>query len=184
MAALRLALGAISVASLVACAPEARAQDAGAAPAIPGTKYGPTAFGYSFLGTCVPIVVGASLGSSSNSSDAAVGLPILGGYLFGPATGHFYAGRPKRALIGVGIRTVAFAGMLIGVESNTTSEFTVNGLAVVGFLVGVGSMVADICEAPHSVRIHNEELVRGHASIAPTVIGEAGAPGLRVDYTF
>src|SRR5712671_3817194 len=171
MAALRLALGAICVASLVACAPDSRAQDTGTTPDVPGTKYGPTAFGYSFLGT-------------AHSSDAAVGLPILAGFWLGPSAGHFYAGRPKRALIGIGIRAAALAGMLIGTESNHTSDFNVNTLAVVGFLVGVGSMAADICEAPHSVRIHNEELLRGHAALTPTVVGEARAPGLRVDCTF
>jgi uncharacterized membrane protein YedE/YeeE len=183
MAALRLALGAIGVASLVACAPDSCAQDTGAATDIPGTKYGPTALGYSFLGTAVPIAVGASLGTP-HSSDAAVGLPILAGFWFGPSAGHFYAGRPKRALIGIGIRTAALAGMLIGTDSNHTSDFNVNTLAVVGFLVGVGSMVADICEAPHSVRVHNDELLRGHAALTPTVVGEARALGLRVNCTF
>jgi hypothetical protein len=43
-------------------------------------------------------------------------------------------------------------------------------------------MFYDILEAPLSARRHNEELLRGHATIMPALIGEA--PGLRADWAF
>lgn len=151
-------------------------------------KYGPTAFGYSFMGTGVPIATGIALGSREGEHwDAAAGVPILAGWWFGPSLGHFYAGRPKRALIGIGIRTAALAGLAVGaaIESGKSYDApSANALEMVSIVVGLGSMFYDIVEAPLSVRRHNEELIRGHATITPAMIGEARAPGLRADWTF
>jgi hypothetical protein len=140
------------------------------------------------MGTTVPVVAGIALGSRQGDHwDGAAAVPIVAGFWFGPSLGHFYAHQPKRALIGIGIRTVALAGLGAGVlieEGKNLSEPSANLLETVSIVVGLASMFYDIAEAPLSVRRHNEEILKGHATITPSLIGGARAPGLRLDWTF
>src|SRR5689334_4211896 len=69
---------------------QAAAQEQGAP-----RKSGSTAFLWSFAGTAVPWVV--AFGSSAELGAAPAALVTVG-MLAGPSLGHFYAGRPGRAL--------------------------------------------------------------------------------------
>ena len=156
-------------------------------PGTSGTKSGNTAFGYSLLGTGLPCVASAILLSNDNVRTGPGLLPTAAGYLAGPSLGHFYAGRPKRAWLGIGIRSasaLAFGvGLAIEGEKNYDAP-TANVLMIAGFWVGLTSAVYDVFDAPKSARLHNEELMQGRLRVTPAAIGVARAPGLRADVTF
>ena len=81
---------------------------------IPGLKSPTTAFLWSFLGTAVPAAVGAWDVYRAESSDSWIpGIMLVGGLAIGPSLGHFYADRPGRAWVGIGIRLVAGAGIAL-----------------------------------------------------------------------
>jgi hypothetical protein len=89
---------------------------------LPGAKSGTTAFALSLLGTAMPI--GAALAMSSNDLDdqLAAGLTILGALVLGPSLGHCYADRPGRALTGIGLRTLALAGITAGAAATWSND--------------------------------------------------------------
>jgi hypothetical protein len=153
----------------------------------PELKYGNTAFAYSLFGTALPAVATSIIISrEGEASAAAAGFPVLAGYLAGPSLGHFYAGRPKRALFGIGIRTAAAAAFTAGLAIEAEKGYdapSANGLMLVSLMVGLSSVVVDVFDAPRSARIHNEGL-ETRLNVAPVAIGVAKAPGLRVDVTF
>ncbi|HKQ19665.1 MAG TPA: hypothetical protein VJW75_07965 [Candidatus Eisenbacteria bacterium] len=148
-------------------------------------KYGNTAFGYSLLGTALPCVASAVLLSNDNVRTGPGLLPTAAGYLAGPSLGHFYAGRPKRAWLGIGVRSASALAFGIGLaieEEKGNDAPSANLLMVGGFCVGLTSAVFDVFDAPRSARLHNEELGEGHIRLTPATV--ARAPGLRADLTF
>jgi hypothetical protein len=149
---------------------------------------------WSLIGTAVPALAGSYDAYRAESSDSDVaGIVLVGALLIGPSLGHFYADRPRRAFVGIGIRTVTaaagaagffyFNGMddSAGEHSNPELGQTLAGVAVA--LVGA-SLAWDIIRAPHSARVHNDQLLqaRGSIGVAPSV-APAGL-GLRVEITF
>jgi hypothetical protein len=142
-----------------------------------------TAFLYSFLGTAVPVGVGAAL-ASSDAGDAA-GIFVLGGVVIGPSMGHFYASRPGRAWAGIGVRTLCVTGLaaLINESWNNPSSGA-DALGATLLVVGSGMAVFDIATASRSARAHNAELSAARWTVSPTLVGQAKAPGLRVDITY
>ncbi len=107
------------------------------------------------------------------------------GALVGPSTGHFYAGKPGRALRGIGIRTAAMAGMgaAFAMAWNRTDS-NAEGLAYASAAIYSVSALVDIATAPGSARAHNQRIARSHLNVAPVAIGPDRTPGLRVDWTF
>jgi hypothetical protein len=176
-------LAVLVAASLVGFGPGAWAQ-----PYPPGFKSDGSALFYSFFGTGLPMGAAAYVGSRDGEVDLApVVVPIGAGYLFGPSLGHFYAGRSRRALIGIGIRGAALGVFCVGVQRQVDSDSEAPGantLMVLSFLAGTSSMIADIVEAPKSARIHNREMGLGAPRLTPAPIGAAMAPGFRADWTF
>ena len=154
----------------------------------PGTKYSVTAFAASFFGTALPCVASSVyIDSKGEASEALAGFPILAAYLGGPSLGHFYAGRPKRALVGVGIRSAAAVGFAIGLGIEAEKSYdapSANTLMLLSVMVGLGSTVVDVFDAPHSVTVHNAELGHSRINLTPAAVGVARAPGVRVDVTF
>ena len=153
-----------------------------------GTKDGATAFAYSFLGTGLPCVASSIyISRDGEASEAAAGLPVLAAYLVGPSLGHFYAGRPTRAWVGIGIRSAAALGFAAGLSIETEKNYdapSANTLMLVSVLVGLSSAVVDIFEAPRSARIHNDGLKGSRLDVAPGVIGVARVPGVRATISF
>jgi len=158
---------------------------AGAEGLAPGMKSESGAVLYSFAGTAVPVGVGV-LAASSEGGGAAGGVLIVGGYLLGPSCGHFYAGRPGRALAGVGIRTVALVGLgaAIAVAWNENDNTGASVLGTASMVLGLTSVVVDMAGAAKSARIHNAKLTEKKFCVAPAAIGRARAPGLRADWRF
>jgi hypothetical protein len=143
-----------------------------------------TAFLGSLLTTAVlggaAILVKTSTGDENSQSDLGTTTALgIAAYLAGPSIGHFYAGRPRRAWAGIGVRGLigigftAVGASTIDEDSNNDQDALLVGLLI----VGAGAMVFDIVTAPHSAHVHNEKVRR--MSISPASVG--GAPGLRVD---
>lgn len=160
---------------------------ANAAEAFPGMKSESTATTYSIGGTVVPMLAGAAVASVDNrdTGDGAAAVLILGGYITGPSAGHFYAGRPGRALLGVGIRSAALVGTVYALtdaldEDGDSSPF----LGTVCLLGGVSSMLIDMGDAAKSARIHNEKTRERRMGVAPALIGRGRTPGARIRVAF
>jgi hypothetical protein len=154
---------------------------------IPGLKSGMTAFLWSFLGTAVPTLVGAWDVYRENSSDSVVpGIMVVGGLLFGPSLGHFYADRPGPALVGIGIRTVAGLGVAVAAaeQLGEGTDYQLEWLAVAGAFLGGASLVWDIARAPHSAGVHNDELRQSHVSLGVTPSIRAAGFGLYAEVSF
>ena len=161
---------------------------------ISGMKSGTTALLWSVLGTAVPAVAGSYDVYRAGSSDSNVPVIVLvGALLIGPSLGHFYAARPGRVLLGIGIRALtATAGaaayfFLNGIDDSAGAHSNPElgqALGAVGIVLGGASLAWDILRAPDSARIHNEQVRQGQTAIgiAPS-IGAAGL-GLRVEVTF
>lgn len=161
----------------------ARAQDEDRSAKSPGG-----ALAYSLLGTVVPIGVGVGIGvAASNSStgdDAAAAAILLpaAGLLFGPSLGHFYAGRSGHAFAGIGLRVAGIAGLAAGTAMDWNHPSGPGAaIGLVGGGLFLGSIICDIASAPRAAREWNRDAATRRISVRPTVVGEARAPGLRVD---
>ena len=147
-------------------------------------RSGGTAFLSSFLATGIlggaAVIVKTSTGDQDHQSalgtTAALGIAA---YLAGPSIGHFYAGRTRRAWVGIGVRGLVGLGFAATLATliDEGSDNDQGPLSVAFMVVGAGAVVADIVDAPRSARIHNEGVRR--MSIGPASVG--GAPGMRVD---
>jgi hypothetical protein len=139
-----------------------------------------TALQYSLLGTMVPIGAGTFL-----VGDGAGAGVVLGAAVIGPSLGHFYAARPARAAIGIGIRSASVLGLALAIGSAWENEGTDASLLGVGCLIiGTASMITDIAEAPRSARIHNAKKRDPRMCVLPCVLGPARAAGLAVRIQF
>lgn len=145
-----------------------------------------TALLLSFLGTAVPIGVGAPIvWEGAGSTPAAVFM--VAGVLIGPALGHFYADRPGRAFAGIGIRLLAGAGVALGGLASGSEGGATGGataVAAIGGILAGASILWDIVRAPHSARVHNEEVPQRHMAIFITPPTGAAGPQLCAATTF
>src|SRR4051812_27483874 len=92
----------------------------------PGSKSASGAVLFSLLGTAVPITAG-SIVASSNEINLDDGFPsslVIGGFVLGPSVGHFYAGKRGRALVGIGLRTLAVLGMAVAMGPSFLDDST------------------------------------------------------------
>jgi hypothetical protein len=152
---------------------------------LPGIRSETSALLLSALGTataaaCAPLVF------ESNGPEVA-GFVLVGALILGPSLGHFYAERPGPAVAGIAIRLLAGAGVAFGAltegsEAGATSAS--NAIAAAGVIVGGASILWDIARAPHSARVHNEQVRQGRISFGITPsMGPAGV-GLSAAVTF
>jgi hypothetical protein len=109
---------------------------------------------------------------------------IACGLIVGPSLGHFYAAHPGRALLGIGVRTLASVGIAAaGAEAlGEGGGDSLEALGYVGFAVGAASLIWDIATAPHSAHAHNDQVRHGQMTISPS-FGPAGL-GLRAAVSF
>ncbi|MGE5176200.1 MAG: hypothetical protein ACM3JJ_07455 [Hyphomicrobiales bacterium] len=184
---------AAALAALLVAAPAARADDSN--DSIPGLHSPTTATLLSTVFTVVPAVAGIVITNGegrSNGPDQGAGGPLLftGAYLFGPAVGHFYAGRSGRAFVGIGVRAAALAAATGAVAASWDNGSDTSGAETVGLValgVGVVSAVYDVATAGKSAKIKNDEL-RAQRLTEPKVSASlgsvAGAPGVRIGVKF
>jgi hypothetical protein len=166
------------VLALLLAASMAGARDARAEDPAPGIKSESRALAYSLGGTALPIGSAIVLGGQGGAA-----FVVLGGAVIGPSLGHFYADRPGRAMIGIGIRTAALAGLVVAIGSSWENENSdASALAVGSLIVGTASMLADIADAPHSARVHNGKRTEHRFSIEPW--GSRRAAGIRATVVF
>lgn len=151
--------------------------EAAARGASPREKSELTAVLSSSLGTVAPACA-ALIVSASGNDDAVPGVFILTSYVIGPSIGHFYAGRAGRAFMGIAIRGVTLVGLMVAALGAEDNGNNLGALGIGCLVVGGGSVLFDIVDAPHSARVHNMK-VRRPLAIIPTAVG--GAPGVRVD---
>ncbi len=145
--------------------------------AAPGTKSETTALSLSLFGTGLPFAAAPLAGGGTGAGI------VLGGAVFGPSLGHFYAGRPGRALLGIGIRSASVVALAVAIGNAWEHES--GGAAALGIgsvIVGTASMITDIAEAPRSARIHNGKLAEHRVSVAPWATRHAA--GLRASVGF
>lgn len=149
---------------------------------IPGTKSETKALLLSLLGTatagaCAPLVF-----EGQSGSDPAAYV-LVGALVVGPSLGHFYSGRPGPALAGIGIRILAGAAVAFGGLASTSEQGATgasNAIAAIGAIVGGASVIYDIARAPHSARVHNDQVRQSGISFGIT----PSADGLSVTMTF
>jgi hypothetical protein len=139
----------------------------------PGHKSATTALLWSFLGTLVPAGAGIAA-ASGESSDPMPGLVILGALILGPSLGHFYADRPGRAFVGIGIRTLAVAGIGAGFAA-TWNDSNAGGTALLFGSLALGALSVgwDVIRASHSAKVHNEKQHPGRVAIGIMPVSEA-----------
>ena len=181
MIATRFALAAVFALSVGVCPGASLAE-----PDHAGVKSESDALWLSLAGTAVPVLAVAAMTSNNHHSENDGPIAVVGitGYLLGPSAGHFYAGRPGRALLGVGIRSAAL-GIAVASFHDSSSDIPSAGTGgVLALLVGSASMVIDIGDAPRSARIHNGKRPDARICVAPGLVGPRGAPGLQVTVRF
>ena len=136
----------------------------------------------SLVATVVPGTLSA-LAMSESSENRGADLVFLGSVVVGPSLGHFYAGRPGRALLGMGIRTAALVGLSAAVAISWDEESTGgDGLALASLGIGAASIVWDIATAPASARRYNDTHRENRLSIGLGAVGSA--PGILVAASF
>lgn len=105
------------------------------------------------------------------------GAAIVGALIIGPSLGHFYAARPGRAFLGIGIRTLAGVGIAAAFadELGEGTDHPHAALGGIGAVLGGVSLAWDIARAPHSAQVHNDHVreSRRTIGIAPS-FGSAG----------
>lgn len=151
---------------------------------VPGLKSGNQALLWSLLGTTVPIAAALIVNDPENPEDPAVALLILGGVFVGPSLGHFYSGRPGRALVGMGFRAVALAGVVGGFAAAWNNNEGGDALMLAGLALGATVIAWDILRAPHSANVHNKRLNAGRIAIAVVPLHDAVGARLSARITF
>ena len=122
---------------------------------------------WSLLGTAVPIGASAPFVWTPTAPNGAAVL-LVGAVIIGPSLGHFYAARSGAAFAGIGVRLLAGAGVVVGGLASTSEGGATSGsnaMAAVGAIVGGASIVWDILRAPHSARVHNNQIRQNRISL-------------------
>lgn len=149
-----------------------------------GDKSPGVALGLSLLGTAAGYATFVAAIDSEQEGLVWLG---LGGMVVGPSLGHFYAGESGRALghslIRVGALGTMFTGAVVMVVDCWDEEDDCGAagpvLIVGGALLGVGSTLYSIVDAPAAANRHNQERRRLVLTPAP-VIGPDRSTGYGV----
>jgi hypothetical protein len=147
----------------------------------------------SLFSTVAPIATGVILiaaGSSSSSAlQATGGIMMLAGGLLGPSVGHFYAANAGQAMLGIGMRSLAFGvGTVAAYAIILSDDGTGFILAYVAFIGGAAVTVAwaiyDIVDAPKSAERYNEKSRSARIRLTPIYFAAESAPGIAVQLEF
>lgn len=186
---LRSVSAVVTLLSLVRVQPCSGQSDTRADPQ-PEPKSLAMALQWSLYGTLVPVAAGGGLLIAKPNDPEAFGLAaVVGGLVIGPALGHFYAGRPGRAIAGVGLRTALGVGAAAVVISHSLCDAAVCRLSgtdatilVLGAVGLLASAAFDIARAPASARHYNA--THGEISVIPWLSPQQGTIGLVVRASF
>lgn len=151
--------------------------------AVPDEKSPATALQLSLLGTGAGfgmMVAGARWDSSGLS---LAGFAVT---LIGPSAGHFYAGEAGRGLAHTGLRAGAVGAILAGATwgffdcfdlyGEDTCEFSPGATALIvgGVVLGAGSTIYSLYDAPRAARRHNARERRLFLVPAPMAVQSSG----------
>ena len=141
-----------------------------------------TAFWLSFLGSAVPMGAGLLIAESSEDTTSGVITFAIGSTL-GPSLGHFYAGRPGRAWLGIGVRLAAMAATLWALNGMVLEDpdHGEDVVIIAGLVTYCASGIIDIATAPASAAKANEE---SRLLLQGTRIRSTGDPALALQYRF
>jgi ABC-type nickel/cobalt efflux system permease component RcnA len=148
--------------------------------ATSGSKSATIATLVSVIGTAVPVAAGIH---DWNKTDGDHGAPmILGGYLLGPALGHFYAGRPNAAFGGMALRLVPIVllGGAVSASWDAPSK-AADVLAVGSALLATGIVAWDIGRTSNSVHAYNEDHAHPRVSLGVVPASRELTPAIRID---
>lgn len=117
--------------------------------------------------------------------------------LIGPSAGHFYAGENGRGLAHTGLRVSAVAAILVGAvwglgdclgdTDEDTCDLSPGATAAIagGVVVGLGSMVYSLYDAPRAARRHNARARQLYVVPAPMAgTGQSSGFGLQLGGRF
>jgi hypothetical protein len=152
--------------------------------AVPDRKSPATALQLSLLGT------GAGFGMMVAGARWELSGLSLAGFaatLIGPSAGHFYAGEAGRGLVHTGLRAGAVATVVAGATwgffdcldlyGEDTCEFSPGATALIigGVVLGAGSTIYSLYDAPRAARRHNARARRLMLVPAPMTVQSSGA---------
>ena len=134
------------------------------------------------------IIAGLSDGDDGESASSALALAGLTVVVIGPSFGHFYAGEYGRGLALTGVRAGALTMMAFGTgicffesifepdcDSSTTGSLLITG----GLVLGVGSIVYSIYDAPRATHRHNARARARQLLITPApMVGPDHSTGI------
>jgi len=153
----------------------------------------------SVSGTFVPIVGGslAALGANSKGSDVALicAISFTGlGLIYGPSTGHAYAGSTSRFFKWSSFRALAIGGIIGGLAMFATGVFSENdkeNLGLPGLLLGASStgflvvtIVKDFRTLDDSVNDYNRKHGFTSIDLRPEYFPHHEALGLALSFQF
>jgi len=152
---------------------------------VPWARSGSTATHLSLWGTMIPLVGGLATFSISGVVIASTGLVV------GPSLGYFYGGDNRRALTGIGIRSMLAGASVAGFALWTETGAENANAACVIFIAGGGLLMIDtiyyiVC-AHKAVRDYNKKIEREHRAsikISPEYFGNQKAIGLKAQIKF
>ncbi len=153
----------------------------------------------SALGTFVPVVGGslATLGANSKGGDAALigAITFTGlGLIYGPSSGHAYAGNTSRFFTWSSYRALAIGGIVGGVAMFATGVFSENnkedltlpgiflGVAGTGFLVF--TIIKDFNTLDDSIDTYNRKHGFTSLDLRPEYFPSQEALGLALSFRF
>jgi hypothetical protein len=145
--------------------------------ALPDQKSPATALQLSVLSTAAGFGMMAAGSRWDNGAFALTGFAIT---LVGPNLGHFYAGETGRGLGQIGLRVGAVGAMiagafwgfaecfaLFGEERCETPPIGPSALIIGGVVLGTGSTLYSLYDAPRAARRHNARMQRLMLTPAP-----------------
>lgn len=179
------------VISLVVAAPlSARAQPGLTEPQPPpveeaGDKSPGVALSLALFGTAASY---AGLVAAANSGSGELALLGVGGIIVAPSLGHFYAGESGRgvghSLVRLGAGGAMVAGALVWMEDCWFEEDCDGGagpfIVIAGAVVGIGSTVYSIADAPAAAARHNEARRRRLVLTPAPIVGPDRSTGFGV----
>ncbi|HEY8144037.1 MAG TPA: hypothetical protein VIG06_15230 [Kofleriaceae bacterium] len=175
---------------LVAClAGAAAAQPAALTDGDPPEKSPALAFSLSLLGTGAGVA--ALVAASHVDRGEYVGAAGLAVLVVGPSLGHIYAGEPDRGVRHAAVRLGAVATMVTGLavvfsspcafgseqECPETREEIGLGIFVAGALLGAGSAIYSIVDAPLAARRTNRRSTSSATLLPAPIIGPDRSTG-------
>lgn len=97
----------------------------------------------------------------------------------GPSWGYFYAGLPKRALLGTGLRVGLIAGLVIvGMRLHDAGHYETDAIFATGVAAVIGTYALDFAGLKKAVRKRNSRIQGASLNVAPVLAPKSKTVGL------